>query len=128
MNGQITWTNDSLTGGGTERIFNISGTISSAIDYLFLENYTLTYNDQNSSVIGNPIYSFPGDSVPVWAIQGRTFRSPYLLQKVKTSGVVTAVFPEIEGFWLQGEEDQDPLTSHGIFIYSQIVDPNIKAR
>ncbi len=76
-------------------------------------------------VTGNPIYSFPGDSIPIWAIQGRTYRSPYLLQQVKTSGVITAVFPEMEGFWLQGEEDRDPLTSQGLFVYSQIVDPNI---
>lgn len=125
MNDQITWTYDSLPGGGTERIFTISGTISRANDYLFLEDYTLTYNDQNALVTGTPIYSFPGDSVPVWAIQGRTYRSPYLLQQVKTSGVITAVFPEMEGFWLQGEEDQDPLTSQGLFVYSQVADPNI---
>jgi hypothetical protein len=38
MNDQITWAYDSLPGGGTERIFSISGTISRAIDYLFLED------------------------------------------------------------------------------------------
>lgn len=125
-NGLINWEYDSLPGGGTERIFSISGTSTRPIDYLFLEEYYLTYNVQNTLVTGNPIYSFPGDSVPVWAIQGRTYRSPYLLQPVKTSGVVTAVFPELEGFWLQGEEDQDPLTSHGLFVYTQVIDPSIK--
>jgi len=125
MKDQITWAYDSLPGGGTEKIFSISGTISRAIDYLFLEDYTLSYNDQNTMVIGNPIYSFPGDSIPIWAIQGRTYRSPYLLQQVKTSGVITAVFPAMEGFWLQGEEDRDPLTSQGLFVYSQVVDPSI---
>src|SRR5690606_32389147 len=75
--------------------------------------------------IGNPSYSFPGDSVPVWAIQGRTSRSPYLLNDVKTSGVVTGIFPELEGFFIQGEPDQDQLTSHGLFVYSQVVDPSI---
>ncbi len=63
--------------------------------------------------------------MPVWAIQGRTTRSPYLLEYVKTSGVVTGVFPELEGFFIQGEPDQDNLTSQGLFVYSELVDPTI---
>lgn len=124
--GQVIWNLESLSGHDTEKIFTISGTLSGNLDYLYLEDYSLAYNNQEELLTGNPAYSFPGDSVPVWAIQGRTYRSPYLLQKVKTSGVVTAVFPELEGFWIQGEQDLDPFTSHGLFVYTQVVDPDIK--
>jgi len=125
INGSIIWNLDTLAGEGTEKPFSVSGTISDTIEYLFLENYQLSYETQEEVLLGNPTYSFLGDSVPVWAIQGRTTRSPYLLEYVKTGGVVTGVFPELAGFFIQGDPDQDNLTSQGLFVYSDIVDPTI---
>ena len=125
-NGLLSWEYDALSGNGTEKIFSLSGRISVNIDFLFLEKYSLTYKNQQEIITGNPVYSFPGDSVPVWAVQGRTSRSPYLLQPVKTSGVVTAVFPEMEGFFIQGEPDEDPATSQGLFVYQPVVDSSIQ--
>jgi len=122
---QIIWNLDSLSGQNTEKNFTISGTISSSLENIYLENYSLSYSNQAEILQGTPMYSFPGDSVPVWAIQGTSFRSPYLLEQVKTSGVVTAVFPEMEGFWIQGEEDSNSLTSDGLFVYSPTIDPTI---
>ncbi len=60
--------------------------------------------------------TFVGTGVPIWAIQGDGERSPYARDEVMTEGVVTAVFPELFGFWLQGEEDGDPATSDGVFV------------
>jgi predicted extracellular nuclease len=58
-----------------------------------------------------------GNSVPIWAIQGPGFRSPFVLDTLTTAGVVTGVFPELKGFWIQEiETDDDPKTSAGIFI------------
>ncbi|HSM25132.1 MAG TPA: lamin tail domain-containing protein, partial [Anaerolineaceae bacterium] len=125
INGNTTWNLDTLPGDGAEKTFSLSGTIANDIEFLFLENYQLIYETQEEVLVGNPTYSFPGDSVPVWAIQGRTTRSPYLLEYVKTNGVVTGVFPELEGFFIQGEPDQDELTSNGLFIYTDVVDPTI---
>ena len=123
---QVLWNLDSLTGQNTKKSFSLSGTISKNLEYIKLENYSLSYSGQEEVIQGSPIYSFPGDSVPVWAIQGNSFRSPYLLEQVNTGGVVTAVFPEMEGFWIQGEEDGNPLTSDGLFVHSVTIDPTIK--
>lgn len=123
--GMISWTLGSLFGQGTEMAFRVNGSVSNNIEFLFLENYALSYDTLDEALVGNPTYSFPGDTVPVWAIQGRTSRSPYLLQQIRTSGVVTGVFPEMEGFFIQGESDDDSLTSHGLFVYSEIIDPSI---
>lgn len=60
---------------------------------------------------------FVGDGVPIWAIQGDWFVSPYVRDAVTTDGVVTAVFPDLGGFWLQDiEPDDNPATSDGIFV------------
>jgi len=60
---------------------------------------------------------FLGGLAPIWAIQGTGFRSPYILNTVKTSGIVTGVFPELGGVWIQeSRTDSDPLTSAGLFV------------
>jgi len=66
---------------------------------------------------------FLGGLAPIWAIQGPGFRSPYILNTVKTSGIVTGVFPELGGFWIQeSHTDSDPLTSAGLFIGTEGVE------
>jgi uncharacterized repeat protein (TIGR01451 family) len=68
-------------------------------------------------VSGPPTYTFIGSSVPIWAIQGPDNRSPYVLDLVTTEGVVSGLFPNLGGFWIQGiETDDDPNTSEGLFI------------
>ena len=65
----------------------------------------------------NPARTFLGAGVPIWAIQGSGAESPYTRQQVATAGVVTGVFPELGGFWLQEpESDADPATSAGLFV------------
>jgi predicted extracellular nuclease len=125
-NGQVSWTYDALSGNGSEKIFSLSGTISANVEYLFLENYRLIIEDHEKIITGDPVYSFPGDSVPVWAVQGTKSRSPYLLQPIRTNGVVTAVFPEMEGFFIQGDPDQNPDTSQGLFVFQQVIDSTIQ--
>jgi len=123
---KATWNWQELTGNGSQLAFSLTGKAATSQTYLMLQEYTLTYTGQPDALRGEIVYSFPGDSVPVWAIQGTAFRSPYLLQEVKTSGVVTGVFPELEGFWIQGIDDGDPLTSQGLFIYT--LEPDLKVR
>jgi predicted extracellular nuclease len=61
--------------------------------------------------------TFVGNGVPVWAIQGDGFSSPYVRDEVSTSGVVTAVFPDLGGFWLQDLfSDDNPATSDAVFV------------
>jgi uncharacterized protein len=57
--------------------------------------------------------------LPIGAVQGMGERSPYEGRDVVVEGVVTAVFPGLEGFFLQsapGEEDGDPATSDALFV------------
>ncbi|MGA9531101.1 MAG: lamin tail domain-containing protein [Anaerolineales bacterium] len=59
---------------------------------------------------------FVGDTVPIYAIQGPGDRSPFVGQAVRTQATVTAVFPDLGGFFIQGRADQDQETSEGIFV------------
>ncbi|MCP4419115.1 MAG: hypothetical protein GY805_21070, partial [Chloroflexi bacterium] len=61
--------------------------------------------------------TFVGNGVPLWAIQGDGISSPYVRDNVSTSGVVTAVFPDLGGFWLQDLfPDGDSATSDAVFV------------
>lgn len=64
-----------------------------------------------------PWQIFIGSTVPIWAIQGQGFSSPYVLDEVTTSGVVTGIFPSLGGFWIQSiDSDTNPSTSEGLFV------------
>ncbi len=66
---------------------------------------------------GIPLQIFLGDEIPIWALQGAGESSSYKLKTVTTSGIVTGVFPDLGGLWLQNPlPDDDPSTSEGIFI------------
>ena len=85
--------------------------------YLTLQEYAATAEEWPDPATGEPYFVFVGDTVPIWAIQGSGFRSPYILQEVTTKGIVTGVFPELGGFWIQETStDTDPLTSSGLFV------------
>jgi predicted extracellular nuclease len=68
----------------------------------------------------SPIQIFLGDTVPIWAIQWEGDYSPFKLKQLKTRGVVTGMFPELGGFWIQNlDPDDNPSTSEGIFISAE---------
>jgi predicted extracellular nuclease len=115
--GNVTWNLAELSGKGSQVKFIIDGKALPGQQFIKLENYSLTYIENENTLIGETCYSFPGDTVPVWAIQGKTFRSPYVLQSLSTTGIVTGVFPDLEGFWIQGEMDDEENTSQGLFIF-----------
>lgn len=51
-------------------------------------------------------------------IQGSTTQSPVVGQSVQTTGVVTGVYPALDGFFIESlDNDQDPRTSRGLFVY-----------
>jgi predicted extracellular nuclease len=65
-----------------------------------------------------PLLTFIGDTVPIYAVQGPASSSPYKLEYVDTEGVITGIFEDLEGFWIQSlEADGDGNTSEGLFIY-----------
>jgi predicted extracellular nuclease len=74
-----------------------------------------------------PIQIFLGDTVPIWAIQWQGASSPFKLKELKTTGVVTGIFPELGGFWIQNmDPDDDPSTSEGIFIKTEEIKPGVE--
>lgn len=88
-------------------------------DYVSFKDFTVQSVNWPEPVGGFPSYTFAGESVPIWAIQGSGERSPYTRQQLTTIGVVTGIFPELDGFWIQEtQSDSDPATSPGIFINS----------
>jgi uncharacterized protein len=57
---------------------------------------------------------------PINQIQGNAATSPLLGSTVTTRGIVTAVYPGFRGFYIQSQaidEDADPVTSEGIFVF-----------
>lgn len=86
-------------------------------EYVSFENYTVQSSNWPEPVGGIPSFTFVGEGVPIWAIQGSGERSPYVKAQLTTTGVVTGIFPELGGFWIQETQtDSDPSTSPGLFI------------
>ena len=90
-----------------------------AADYYALQSYGVELPPGVESSSQQPLRVFNGGIVPIWAIQGNTEQSPYRLDHVETTGVVTGVFPELQGFWIQDRSgDDDPTTSEGLFVFT----------
>jgi hypothetical protein len=115
----VRWRIPELAGEGGRVSVQYQGTVATADEYLVFEDYTATANEWTDPMGGEPYLIFLGDSVPIWAIQGSGDRSPYLFKQVKTAGIVTGVFPELQGLWIQEvKTDSDPATSSGLFIHT----------
>ena len=84
-----------------------------------VESYAAWASEWPTRETNLPLLTFIGDSVPIYAIQGPGFASPYKLDFVDTEGVVTGLFPDLGGFWIQGlKPDDDPATSEGLFVFT----------
>ncbi len=65
-----------------------------------------------------PLSASAQTRVSIPQIQGTSDVSPLVRQTVSTSGTVTAIFPELRGFYLQDARgDGDAKTSDGAFVY-----------
>lgn len=113
---ELHWRIPELAGGGSSEevrfLLQAAGQ-----EELLLEQARATADQWEKPAEIAPRYVFLGSEIPIWAIQGSGFRSEYVLEEVTTSGVVTGVFPELGGFFIQElETDDDPRTSSGLFI------------
>ena len=78
-------------------------------------------------VFARPNVTYVGEGVPIWAIQGDGARSPLIGRQVTTGGIVTGVFPDMDGFFMQSlDADGDRATSDGIFVTSSSFSPKVK--
>jgi len=114
---RISWTFPELPGEGSSVSASYQIKATGTEGFLIFKNFTATANEWPDVVGSDPYYVFLGDTVPIWAIQGPGNRSPYTFSPVVTAGIVTGVFPELGGFWIQeASTDDNPLTSAGLFI------------
>ncbi len=116
---QLRWQRETLAGNGESvevrfRLQALGG------EYIVLEDAQATAEEWEDPATIEPHYVFGGEVVPIWAIQGPGMRSNYVLDEVKTTGVVSGTFPELGGFWIQEiETDLDPRTSSGLFVNAE---------
>ena len=126
----ITWTIPELAGDGDSVTVSFTAHSITAQGFIRLDQAQAAAAEwpdaeQSEAATSLAHYIFLGETVPIWAIQGEGPRSPYIFHTATTIGVVTGVFPELEGFWIQAldeDADNDPLTSEGLYIYTGAMD------
>ena len=118
-NNTIVWDMDKLPGGGEQISVSYQAQLKDDPEYIIFNDFRVISSTWSQSQYGITSYTFPGETVPIWAIQGTGTKSSYILEQLTTQGVVTGVFPDLEGFWIQERvSDDDPSTSPGLFIRS----------
>lgn len=114
----LTWSFAELPGNGASVAVSYTVQVNAAAtDPILAPSIEVTAANYDEIASTPPFLTFLGPSIPVWAIQGSGDKSPYVRSDATTEGVVTAVFPELEGFWLQGAPDDNATTSDGLFIF-----------
>ncbi|MEM7112168.1 MAG: lamin tail domain-containing protein [Chloroflexota bacterium] len=113
----ITWLIGELLGGGTEAIVGYTATINSGVNTVVAPDVTAVAAQWPDPATAPAFTTFIGDGVPIWALQGDGAQSAYRNTEVATVGIVTAVFPDLGGFWLQDTAgDGSTATSDGLFV------------
>ncbi|MCA9945701.1 MAG: lamin tail domain-containing protein [Anaerolineales bacterium] len=122
-NGAVIWQVAELPGNGGTAVLQYFFTVpDEQTGPLVATPAQLTADAQEEPVLSNTFTTFMGDTVPIWAIQGEADRSPYVGIEAATSGVVTAVFPELNGFFVQDlQPDDNPATSDGLFVFTGVL-------
>jgi len=122
--GQVKWTQSELAGGGGRvDVWFAVDTPETASGQISFNGFSAISDQWPAPASSAPLSAFLGDVVPIWAIQGPGDRSPYTLKWAPTEGVVTGVFPDLPGFFIQDEEpDNNPATSEGLFINTAELD------
>ena len=121
----LNWFIEALPGGAS---INLHYTIlaPSVEGEILIDDLVVAYSGAEGPTFGTDRTIFVGGGVPIWAVQGDGEVSPYKLEEVTVQGVVTGVFPELDGFYIQDEAgDGDPATSDGIFIRFEDPAPDV---
>jgi predicted extracellular nuclease len=103
--------------GGSATVQYAVTVLDDASGQILAEAAVATADEWLDPAMSDPALTFAGSGVPIWAIQGPGFASPYVRTMAATEGIVTGVFPEFHGFWIQEvETDDDPATSAGLYV------------
>ena len=113
----VIWEVPVIAGRGEMIDLEFQAILQGSTEYVSFGNYQVISDNFPTAAGGIETHTFSGNSVPIWAIQGNEDRSPYILSTITTEGVVTGIFPDLDGFWIQElNTDLDPNTSPGVFI------------
>ncbi|RME80881.1 MAG: hypothetical protein D6775_15105, partial [Caldilineae bacterium] len=103
-------------GGRVDVSFTL-GVSDEADGQIVSPGFSATSDQWTEPATSGELVTFVGSTVPIWAVQGDGMASPYVLDWLPTGGVVTAVFPDLGGFFIQSTRvDDNPLTSEGLFV------------
>ncbi len=116
--GEAVWTIAELPpDGGQATVRFIARVSQEAHDRIVSEGAIATADEWPEPVAVPAWTTYVGNGVPIAAIQGPGMASPYVRTWASTEGVVTAIFPDLGGFWIQSlTPDDDPATSEGLFV------------
>ena len=119
VDSRLVWQIDELAGNGEAVTVHYTVAVDeNGENPVVAEMVTAVADQWTDPVTTEPFLTFVGaGGVPIWAIQGSGDRSPYVRSDATTEGIVTGVFPELNGFWLQDVvPDDDERTSNGVFV------------
>ena len=124
----IVWTISELASNGGSASVSYRVIVGAeATGIIVAESASATADEWADPVTTDPLLTFVGSGVPIWAIQGPGATSPYVRDRATTEGMVIGVFPDLGGFWIQEEEtDDDPATSAGLFVFSGEIDTGLQ--
>ncbi len=116
--GTLVWTIPELAPSGDSVTVSYTVKVKAGITDGSFEAYAeAVATEWPTPVVAEPRLTFVGAGVPIWAIQGDGSHSPFVRSEATTQGIVTGVFPELGGFWIQSVvTDDNPLTSEGLFV------------
>jgi predicted extracellular nuclease len=113
----VTWSIAKLEGNGGTLTVSFELYATGFEDQIFIESQITSTTEGVEIIAPEPWGVFLGANLPIWAIQGEGSSSPYVLDHATTSGVVTGVFPALQGFFIQStESDGKTLTSDSVFV------------
>ena len=115
----ITWTLPKIPGEGAQASVHYTVSVSDPdLGYILSDGFSATADQWPKTAESGDLITFIGNTVPIWAIQGPDASSPYVIDWLSTKGVITGIFPELDGMFIQELEtdDDDPNTSSGLFI------------
>jgi predicted extracellular nuclease len=113
----VTWSIAKLEGNGGTLTVSFELYATGFEDQILIESQITSTTEGVEIIAPEPWGVFLGANLPIWAIQGEGSSSPYVLDDATTSGVVTGVFPALQGFFIQStESDGKILTSDGLFV------------
>jgi predicted extracellular nuclease len=118
----IVWTIPELAAGGGSAAVRYTLRVSEGASGRIVTPAAVATAEQwTTPVRTQSLLTFIGSGVPIWAIQGEGAESPYVRSQATTEGVVTGVFPELGGFWIQQAEEQWECVrcSSGLFVLAE---------